>query len=154
MKRFLPLSAWQASLEPQRVSLAARIIKNLPTIEPAWDLGSICGSGRSPGERNGNPLQYSCQKNPMDRGSWQAVFQSVANSWTWLSDWTHTHIHTHTPLLISRFFAISNQLNVLPSFDNCVIYTEIFIMSLENNSLPILFPPSENLDFTHMFCNG
>ena len=36
----------------------------------AGDLGSIPGSGRSPGEGNGNPLQYSCLENPMDRGSW------------------------------------------------------------------------------------
>ena len=44
------------------------------------DLGSIPGSGRSPGEGNGNPLQYSCLENPMDRGAWQAtvhVFASV-----------------------------------------------------------------------------
>ena len=42
----------------------------------AGDLGSICGSGRSPGEGNGNPLQYSCLENPMDRGAWW-----VAKSW-------------------------------------------------------------------------
>ena len=39
----------------------------------AGDLGSIPGSGRSPGEGNGNPLQYSCLENSMDRGSWQAT---------------------------------------------------------------------------------
>ena len=38
------------------------------------DLGSIPGSGRSPGEGNGNPLQYSCQENPMDSGAWQAIY--------------------------------------------------------------------------------
>ena len=37
------------------------------------DMGSIPGSGRSPGEGNGNPLQYSCLKNPMDRGAWWAT---------------------------------------------------------------------------------
>jgi len=37
------------------------------------DLGSIPGSGRSPGEGNGNPLQYPCLENPMDRGAWQAI---------------------------------------------------------------------------------
>ena len=36
----------------------------------AEDLGSVPGSGRSPGERNGNPLQYSCVENPMDGGAW------------------------------------------------------------------------------------
>ena len=39
----------------------------------AGDMGSIPGSGRSPGEENGNPLQYSCQGNPMDRGAWCAI---------------------------------------------------------------------------------
>ena len=40
----------------------------------AGDVGSISGPGRSPGERNGNPLQYSCLENPMDRGAWQATW--------------------------------------------------------------------------------
>ena len=46
------------------------------------DLGSIPGSGRSPGEGNGNPLQYSCLENPMDRGSWWATVHRVTKSWT------------------------------------------------------------------------
>ena len=41
----------------------------------AGDLGSIPGLGRSPGEGNGNPLQYSCLENPMDRGAWWATVQ-------------------------------------------------------------------------------
>jgi len=44
------------------------VIKNLPAI--AGDLGSIPGMGRSPGREHGNPLQYSCLENPMDRGAW------------------------------------------------------------------------------------
>ena len=44
------------------------------------------GSGRSPGEGNGNPLQYSCLGNPMDRGAWQATVHRVTKSWTQLSD--------------------------------------------------------------------
>ena len=44
----------------------------------AGDLGSIPGSGRSPGEGNDNPLQYSCLENPMDRGAWQATVHGVA----------------------------------------------------------------------------
>ena len=43
----------------------------------AGDPGSIPGSGRSPGEGNGNPLQYSCLENPMDRGAWQAIVHGV-----------------------------------------------------------------------------
>ena len=46
------------------------------------DLGSISGSGRSPGEGNGNPLQYSCLENPMDRGAWWATVHGVAKNRT------------------------------------------------------------------------
>ena len=56
----------------------------------AGDLGLIPGLGRSPGEGNGNPFQYSCLKNPMDRGAWWAIVHGVAKSWTWLSNFTHT----------------------------------------------------------------
>ena len=52
------------------------------------DLGSIPGSGESPGEGNDNPLQYSCLENPMERGAWQAAVYGVAKSWTRLSDFT------------------------------------------------------------------
>ena len=44
------------------------------------DLSSIPGSGRSPGEGNGNPLQYSCLENPMDGGAWYATVHGVAKS--------------------------------------------------------------------------
>ena len=49
------------------------------------DASSIPGSGRSPGEENGNPLQYSCLKNPTDRGAWQGSVYGVTKSWTWMS---------------------------------------------------------------------
>ena len=52
----------------------------------AGDLGSIPGLGRSPGEGNGNPLQYSCLENPMDREAWWATVHGVAKSRTQLSD--------------------------------------------------------------------
>ena len=54
----------------------------------AGDLGLITGSGRSPGEVNGNPLQYSCLENPMDEGAWWATVHGVAKSQTRLSDVT------------------------------------------------------------------
>ena len=50
------------------------------------DLGSIPGLGRSPGGGLGNPLQYLCLENPMDRGVWLATFHGVAKSWTQLSN--------------------------------------------------------------------
>ena len=50
------------------------------------DLGAISRLGRSPGGEHGNPLQYSCLENPMDRGAWQATVHSAAKSWTQLSN--------------------------------------------------------------------
>ena len=58
----------------------------------AGDLGSIPGLGRSPGEGNGNPLQYSCLENPMDGEAWWATVFRVAKSQTRLSDFTHSLI--------------------------------------------------------------
>ena len=52
------------------------VVKNPPA--NAGDVGSIPGSERPPGEGNGNPLQYSCMGNPMDRGAWWAVVHGVA----------------------------------------------------------------------------
>ena len=60
----------------------------------AGDLGSIPGSGRFPGEGNGNPLQYSCLENPMDGGAWWATVHGVAKSQTRLSDFIHS-LHSH-----------------------------------------------------------
>ena len=54
-------------------------------------VGSIPGSGRSPGEGNDNLLQYSCLENPMDRGAWQATVYGVTKSWTLLST-THQQL--------------------------------------------------------------
>ena len=58
------------------------------------DPGSIPGLGRSPGEGNGNPLQYSCLKSSMNRGAWWATFHGVTKSRIQLSDFTLTHTHT------------------------------------------------------------
>ena len=64
---------------------AGSVVKNLPdNARDARDAGSIPGSERSPGEGHGNPLQYSCLKNPRDRGAWQT--HGVAKSWTQLRD--------------------------------------------------------------------
>ena len=56
----------------------------------AEDMGSIPGSGSSPEEGSGNPLQYSCLGNLLDRGVWQATVHGVAKSQTQLSDYTTT----------------------------------------------------------------
>ena len=60
------------------------VVKNPPA--NAGDAGSIPGSGRSPGVGNGNPLQYSCLGNPMDRGAWWAIVHRITKSQTRLSD--------------------------------------------------------------------
>ena len=56
----------------------ASVVKNLQASEE--DVGSIPGSGESPGEGNGNPLQYSCLGNPMDRGAWRLKFMGSQES--------------------------------------------------------------------------
>ena len=62
----------------------SQMVKNSPA--SAGDLASVPESGRSPGEGNGNPLQYTCLENSMDRGAWLATVHGVAKSWTRLSD--------------------------------------------------------------------
>ena len=84
----------------------------------AGDLGSIPGLGRSSGDGNGNPLQYSCLENPMDGGAWWAIVHGVAKSWTWLSDFTHSL--THENLIKSNQFVnvhLSISLSILIDTD-------------------------------------
>ena len=59
------------------------MVKNLPTnARDARVVSSVPGLGRSPGEGNGNPLQYSCLENPIDRGAWWATVHEVTKSQT------------------------------------------------------------------------
>ena len=67
-----------------RASLVAQLVKNLPAVQETW-VRSL-RQGRSPGERNGNPLQYSCLENLMDTGAWWAAVHGVARSRARLSD--------------------------------------------------------------------
>ena len=65
----------------ERASQVALVVKNLPAdAEDISDSGLIPGSGRSPDGGTGNPLQYSCLKNPKDRGAWQARVHRVSES--------------------------------------------------------------------------
>ena len=82
------------------------MVKNLPAnAGDARDLCSIPGLGISSGIGNGNPLQYSCLEDSMDRGAWQATVPGVAKGQIQLSGrarartHTHTHTHTHTDLI-------------------------------------------------------
>ena len=64
-------------------SQVALVVKNLPAnAGDIRDAGSVLGSGRSPGEGDGNPLQYSCLENPMDRGAWWSTVRGVTKNRT------------------------------------------------------------------------
>ena len=82
-------------------TITTLLISYMPIWLPRWhsdeestchggDSGSITGSGRSPGEGNGNPLQYSCLESSVDRGTWWATVHGDAKSWTRLS--RHTYL--------------------------------------------------------------
>ena len=75
------------------ISQVVLVVKNLPA--NAGDLGSIPGLGRAPGEGNGNPLQYSCLENPMDRGAWWATVHGVTKSRTRLKQLSTTQHSIH-----------------------------------------------------------
>ena len=61
--------------------LGGSMVKNLPANAGATgDVGSIAGSGKSPGGGNGNPLQYCCLENPVDRGAWRTTVHSITKS--------------------------------------------------------------------------
>ena len=60
------------------------VVKN--PLADVGGVGLIPVLGRPPGEGNGNPLQYSCLRNPMDRGAWQAIDHRFTKSWTQLND--------------------------------------------------------------------
>ena len=69
------MSLWASQVVP--------VVTNLPAnAGDIRDSGSIPGLGRSPGEENGNPVQYSCLGNPLDRGTWQATIHMVSQSGT------------------------------------------------------------------------
>ena len=74
------------------------VVKNLPdnaNAEDVTDPGSIPGSGRSPGRGNGNPFQYSCLENAVDRGAWWAAVHGVTKSWTPLTNYALTFVELY-----------------------------------------------------------
>ena len=84
------------------LSPLAQQVKNPPAdAGDARDRRSIPGSGRSPGKGNGNPLQYSCLGNPMDKGAWQAIVHGVTRV-------RHDSVGMHTHLGISDLFVTSH----------------------------------------------
>ena len=69
-------------IHPCQAIYILQTVKNPPAMK---ETQFISGWGRSPGEGNGNPLQYSCLDNSMDRGAWWATVHGAVKSWTWLS---------------------------------------------------------------------
>ena len=83
------------------------VVKNQPAMQETW-----IWSLMSPGGGNSNLLQYSCMKNPMDRGAWWATVRRVAASRTWLSDWAHTHTNeSNKPFPIFSPHPLSSSLH-------------------------------------------
>ena len=81
----------------------AQVVKNPhANVGDTEDMGSIPGSGRSPGREYGNPLQYSCLENAMDCGTWWVTVHGVAKSWTQLS--THTGTFIFIPMISLDLF--------------------------------------------------
>ena len=80
----------------------------------AGDLGSVPGSGRSPGEAKGYPLQYSCLDNFMDKGAWQAIVHGVTKSQTQLSDF-HFHLLLGKKAMINLDSILKNRDITLPT---------------------------------------
>ena len=78
----------------------------------ARDAGLILGSGRSPEGGNGNSLQYSCLKNSMDKGVWQATASGIAESRIRLSK----HTHTHTQILMALSEIIYLNIHIFASY--------------------------------------
>ena len=92
--------------------LVALVIKNLPAnSRDTRDSGSIPGSERSSGERNGSPLQYSCLGNPMDRGAWWATVHWVAESDNNLAAKLQKHELIFTSFLWFVLFIIKSNYN-------------------------------------------
>ena len=107
----------------------ASVIKNLPAnTGDIRDSGSIPTSGRSPGEGHGNPLQYSCLENSMDRGAWRATVHTVTNS--------QTPLRRLTSILVRRWLWVPRWQNVdLWSLILCVKWKNVLGWDLYLNLL-------------------
>ena len=92
------------------------VIKNPPVNAGAIrDLDLIPGLGRSPGRGHGNPLQYSCLENPMDKGAWWATVHGVAKSWTRLK-WQHVCKHILDKYMLMNIISSScTDLFIIPT---------------------------------------
>ena len=89
------------------------MVNNLPaSAGDTRDWGLIPGLRRSPGGGNGNPLQYSCLGNPMDRTAWQATVHEVTKSWTWLKHFTRMQSHSSIYWILDLLLTYSKSTSV------------------------------------------
>ena len=120
-----------AVLQESGASQVALVVKNPPaSTGDTGDMGSIPGSGRSPGGEQGSPLQYSCLENLMDRGVWWATIYEVAKSWTQLKGLMHTRVRL-SPTIFTTIgispHTICNMVNNLLKSIVLKIFFNIFV---------------------------
>ena len=137
------LSSHNTMLSPINTTVSCRmgiphglVVKNLPA--NAGELGSIPGSGRYPKKGNGNSLQYSCLRNPMDRGAWWATIhqfssvQSLSQVRFFVTPWTAAHQATLSITNSQSLLKLMSVESVMPS--NHLILCHPFLL------LPSIFP--------------
>ena len=98
------------------------------------DLGSIPGSGRSPGEGISNPLQCSCLENPMDGGAWWATVHGAAKSRTRLSDFISLHFTSLTSLSVFNMYALFQIWEIFNHYLKMFFQPCFFLLSFWNSS--------------------
>ena len=134
------------------------MVKNpLANAGDAGDAGSILGSGRSPGGGHGNPPQYSCLKNPMDRGAWRATIHWVAKNWTRLKllsmnakNFQHTLRPSNIKMKKSRFLPSRNldSSQILRDYNgNDHLGTSDFLLFVNNASSTLICVENNTSDF-------
>ena len=127
-------------------TLISGLPRELSGKDDTRDAGSIPGWGRSPGERNNNPLQYSCLETPMDREVWRARAHRVAKSFTWLSTHTHKLTSIYKYMCIYILFYYIQSIFMIP----LIIKTSF---GGSDSIIPILkinkSAVSESLEFAH-----
>ena len=117
----------------------------------AGDTGSVPGLGRSSPGGCGNPRQYSCLENPLDRGACQAAVHShmMAKSWTWLKQLsTHTHTHLQSPFTCLNFsnYYFSNILFIyVDGFLSAQLFFDVETFSISMSRAPQVAPVVKNL---------
>ena len=121
------------------------------TLEPGPRRKQRCfWSGRSPGEGNGNPLQYSCLENPMAGGAWQATVHGVAKSGTQLSNFTSSIIgHSQLAIQIQQISAVYRITRTLYKLYKIQLYLSFSDISALADQISFLFLVSLNYDSLH-----